>query len=798
MSESTNKEIIKDIKSEKFHIAISVRNLVEFIMRSGDIDNRTTGSMSKEAMAEGSRMHRKIQGRMGISYEAEVPIRISLEYDKYSIYLEGRIDGVITEDNEIVIDEIKTMYADVKKLNKPVKVHKAQAMCYAYMYLKNNELNTIGVQMTYCNLDTEEIKRFKDIYTYEELEEWFNNLMEQYIMWSDYIAEEREKRNASIQNLEFPYEYRKGQRSIVVSVYKTIMNRKSLYIQAPTGVGKTISAIFPAVRSVGSGVTEKIFYLTAKTITRTVAEEAFNVLREHGLHFKTVTITAKEKICPMEETICNPDRCERAKGHFDRVNDAIYELITNEENITRETVEKYAEKYNVCPFEMELDVSNFMDGVICDYNYVFDPYAKLKRYFSDGAKGNYTFLVDEAHNMVERAREMYSVIIVKEDFMACKRLVKDRSKSVVNALDKCNKEMLSLKRQCMGEYAIIDELDGLMKVMLRLQSAMEKFLDDDKEFERREEVLDLYFKVRNFLDIYELTDGNYVMYSDFDESGHFYIKLFCVNPSGNIKQCMDSGISTIFFSATLLPVNYYKELLSGDIEDDAIYIDSPFDVSRRLVGIAKDVSSKYTRRGRDEYTKILGIINDVAEQCQGNYMVFFPSYKLMNEVYCLAEENNLTDKFEIFCQNNNMTEAEREEFLKRFDEKRESTMLCFCVLGGIFSEGIDLKHERLIGSIIVGTGLPMVCSEREILKKYYDEHNRNGFDYAYKYPGMNKVLQAAGRVIRTDEDYGIIILLDERFLQRDYRMLFPREWEDSKILDRTNAGKVVRHFWRYV
>lgn len=798
MSENTNKEIIKDNKSEKFHIAISVRNLVEFIMRSGDIDNRTTGSMSKEAMAEGSKMHRKIQGRMGINYEAEVPIRISIEYDKYSIYLEGRIDGVITEDNEIVIDEIKTMYADVKKLSKPVKVHKAQAMCYAYMYLRNNELNTIAVQMTYCNLDTEEIKRFKDTYTYKELEEWFNNLMEQYIMWSDYIAEEREKRNASIQNLEFPFEYRKGQRSIVVSVYKTIMNRKSLYIQAPTGVGKTISVIYPTVRSVGSGVTEKIFYLTAKTITRTVAEEAFNVLRGEGLHFKTVTITAKEKICPMEETICNPDRCLRAKGHFDRVNDAIYDLITNEENITREAVEKYAEKYNVCPFEMELDVSNFMDGVICDYNYVFDPYAKLKRYFSDGAKGNYTFLVDEAHNMVERAREMYSAIIVKEDFMACKRLVKDRSKRVAGALDKCNKEMLSLKRQCIGDYVIIDELDALVAVMLRLQSAMEKFLDDDKDFERREEVLDLYFKVRNFLDIYELTDGNYVMYSDFEENGHFYIKLFCVNPSGNIKQCMDSGISTIFFSATLLPVNYYKELLSGDIEDDAIYIDSPFDVSRRLVGIAKDVSSKYTRRGRDEYTKILGIINDVAEQCQGNYMVFFPSYKLMNEVYCLAEENNFTDKFEIFCQTNKMTEAEREEFLKRFDEKRESTMLCFCVLGGIFSEGIDLKHERLIGSIIVGTGLPMVCSEREILKKYYDEHNRNGFDYAYKYPGMNKVLQAAGRVIRTDEDYGIIILLDERFLQRDYRMLFPREWEDCKILDRTNAGKVVRHFWRYV
>lgn len=798
MNENTHKEIVMDNNREKFHIAISVRNLVEFIMRSGDIDNRTTGSMSKDAMAEGSKMHRKIQGKMGINYKAEVPIRMSMEYDKYSIYLEGRIDGVITEDSETVIDEIKTMYADVNRLNEPMKTHKAQAMCYAYMYLKKEGLDKIGVQMTYCNLDTEEIKRFKDTYKCKELEDWFNNLIEQYMMWSDYIAEEREKRNASIQNLEFPFEYRKGQRNIVVSVYKTIMNKNNLYIQAPTGVGKTISAIYPAVRSVGSMVTEKIFYLTAKTITRTVAEEAFSVLRSKGLHFKTITITAKEKICPAEETICNPDKCSRAKGHFDRVNAAMYELITNEKNITREVVEKYAEKHNVCPFEMELDVSNFMDGVICDYNYVFDPYAKLKRYFADGTKGNYTFLVDEAHNMVERAREMYSAVMVKEDFLACRKIVKEKSKRVSNVLDKCNKEMLDLKRQCMGEYAIIDDIDTLITVMLRLQTYMEKFLDDNKEFDRREEVLDLYFKVRNFLDIYELTDSNYVMYSAFGESGEFYVKLFCVNPSENIRKCMDSGISTIFFSATLLPVNYYKELLSGETEEPAIYIDSPFDVSRRLVCIAKDVSSKYTRRGREEYTKILRIINDIAEQCHGNYMVFFPSYKLMNDVYALADENNLTKKFEIFCQTNNMTEEEREEFLERFDETRENTMLCFCVLGGIFSEGIDLKHEKLIGSIIVGTGLPMVCSEREILKKYYDEHNRNGFDYAYKYPGMNKVLQAAGRVIRTDEDYGIIALIDERFLQRDYRMLFPREWEDCKVIDTKNADKVVKHFWRYV
>lgn len=790
-------------EKEKFVINMSVRNLVEFIMRSGDIDNRTTGSMSKEAMAEGTKMHKKIQGRMGINYQAEVPLRINLEYDKYCIYLEGRADGIITEDDGIVIDEIKSMYADVMKLTEPVQVHQTQAMCYAYIYARQQELEKICVQMTYCNLDTEEIKRFRNDYTFEEIEVWFESVIGEYIEWSDYIVGEREKKMASIQELEFPFEYRKGQRDIVVSVYKSILSKRNMFIQAPTGVGKTISTIYPAVRAVGMGTAEKIFYLTAKTITRTVAEEAFQVLREKGLHFKTVTLTAKDKICACEETICNPDNCPRAKGHFDRVNGAIFDLITNEYAVTREVIEKYAEEYNVCPFEMGLDVSNFMDGVICDYNYVFDPYAKLKRYFSDGNMGKYVFLVDEAHNLVERAREMYSAMLIKEDFLKCKKLVKDRSKRVADALDKCNKEMLSLKRECIGtntgySYTLLDDTEMFITYLLRLQTAMEKFLDDNKEFEKRDEVLDLYFNVRNYLDIYEVVDNNYVIYSDFSDAGDFYVKLFCVNPSGNLQDCMRTGISTIFFSATLLPVNYYKELLSGDIEDYAIYVDSPFNPHNRLISVGKDVSSKYTRRNKNEYIKILDIVKALVSGCKGNYMVFFPSYKLMNDVYELAVLEGMTKECEIFCQTGNMKEQEREEFLAAFESDREKMLIGFCVLGGIFSEGIDLKNERLIGSIIVGTGLPMVCSEREILKNFYDNNKRNGFDYAYRYPGMNKVLQAAGRVIRTDDDFGVIALLDERFLQRDYQALFPREWSKFEVIDSKNASDVVEHFWKYV
>lgn len=786
-------------------IKISVRTLVEFIMRSGDIDNRITSSMSKNAMAEGSRIHRKIQGQMGIEYKAEVPLKYKVDCKDFVILIEGRADGIITTEEGVTIDEIKGMYTDVNKLKEPVKVHLAQAVCYAYIYATQNQLQNISVQMTYCNLDNETIRRFKIRYSYAEIEEYFFELINKYLAWAKYIIREKMLRKESIINLNFPFEYRKGQKNIVVSVYKTIMQKERLFIQAPTGVGKTISTVFPALKAVGENYGDKIFYLTAKTITRTVAEETFSILREKGLHFRNVTLTAKEKICCNQELACNPLKCERAKGHFDRINDAIFDIINNEQSITREVVEQYAEKHKVCPFEFSLDISNFMDGVICDYNYVFDPHAKLKRYFAEGASGNYIFLVDEAHNLVERAREMYSAVLIKEDFLKCKKIVKDRSKRVFGLLEKCNKELLKLKYGCIGQgngysYTLIYETDELVKNLLRLSQAFEKFFDDNKEFEGREEMLDLYFGVRNYLDIYELVDNKYVIYSDFNENNDFFIKLFCVNPSGNLLECMQQGSSTILFSATLLPVNYYKELLTDNISDKAIYIDSPFDTEKRLLVTAKDVSSKYTRRGKEEYIKILRYIEEIVKECTGKYMVFFPSYKLMNDVYELALDCGFAKGVTIIRQTVGMNEEEREEFLGNFslEKSNDDITIGFCVLGGIFSEGIDLKNEMLIGSIIVGTGLPKVSSEREILKNYYDESGRWGFDYAYLYPGMNKVQQAAGRVIRTENDYGVIALLDERFLQRSYLSLFPREWENYKIVEIENVRETVEHFWKYV
>ena len=578
------------------NLKISVRNLVEFVFRSGDIDNRRATLGEREAMQEGSRIHRKIQGRMGTDYTPEVPLKITVGIGDFTITVEGRADGIIKRDKRISIDEIKGMYSDITRLKEPIKVHMAQAMCYAYIYAEQNDLNSIGVQLTYCNLDTEEIKRFKERFKYRKLKEWFANLILSYSRWVEMLYENTLKRQQSIENLEFPFNYRSGQREIVVSAFKTMRKKKDIYIQAPTGVGKTMSVIFPAVRAVGENKGDKIFYLTAKTITRTVAEEAFRLLWEKGLYFSTVTITAKELICILDKPECNPDKCERAKGHFDRINDAVFDIISNEKEITRDVILRYAEKHNVCPFEMNLDCTNWCDGIICDYNYVYDPTVRLKRYFSDGAKGEYIVLVDEAHNLVERAREMYSAALFKDDFLKIRKIVKNKSKAVTNALTKCNSVMIEYKHECGDEeYVEKYDADELIRYLLRLQGCMKKFLEDFKEFENRDVVLEFYFDIINFLNISELVDDKYVIYVQNTEENGFMIRLFCVNPSGNINSCMEQCNSTVFFSATLLPVNYYKELLSGKLNDYAIYVNSPFDKNKRVIYIANDVSSRYKK-----------------------------------------------------------------------------------------------------------------------------------------------------------------------------------------------------------
>ena len=408
---------------ERELIKISVRELVEFILRTGDIDNRIGGKKDAESMLAGARIHRKIQKSMGSDYHAEVTLKHLIPLEKFDLQIEGRADGVIDGD-PVTIDEIKGIYKSLEFLKEPVAVHLAQAKCYAYIYGLQNEKAIMQVQMTYVNLDTEQKVYFKESYSMEELSEWFQRVVAEYQKWAEFRYEWKMLRNASIKEVQFPYEYREGQKELAGSVYRSILREKRLFIQAPTGTGKTLAAMFPAVKAMGENLSDKIFYLTAKTITRTVAANCLNLLREQKLRMKSVLLTAKEKMCLCEEVDCNPEKCPYAKGHFDRVNDAVFEILNSDKDqMDRECLQEQAKKWNVCPFELSLDVSTWVDTVICDYNYAFDPRAHLKRFFYEGTKEDYIFLIDEAHNLIERARNMYSASICKEDFLELKRLL---------------------------------------------------------------------------------------------------------------------------------------------------------------------------------------------------------------------------------------------------------------------------------------------------------------------------------------------------------------------------------------
>ena len=777
---------------------ISVRDLVEFLLRSGDLDRRqSSGRRDAQAMQAGSRIHRKLQKQMGSGYQAEVTLKYQILLEDIPVSVEGRADGIWTDENReeplVVIDEIKGTYRDLSRMEAPVEVHLAQAKCYAYIYGQQHGQMRMGVRMIYADLETEELRYFEETYTMEELSGWFQDLMADYGKWVSFESLWQERRAESLKKLIFPFDYREGQKDLAVSVYRTIARKKRLFIQAPTGVGKTLSVLFPALKAMGEGLASRIFYLTARTITRTVAVDALDLLRQQGMELKTVVLTAKEKLCVCEKPECDPDHCPRAKGHFDRINQAVYELwTTGPDACTREVILESAERYQVCPFELSLDLAVWVDTLICDYNYVFDPNVSLKRFFADGVREDYLFLIDEAHNLVERGREMYSASLEKEAFLQIKKLLRGKREGLTKALDGCNRYLLTLKRECESGFQILPQVGGFELQLQRLGAELDKYLEQPVPEEIREQVMEFYFSVWNFLGICDRLDDNYVIYTEFSEEGHFWLHLYCVRPAENLRQCLDCGTAAIFFSATLLPVNYYKDLLTGNIEDYAVYAKSPFDPANRLLLVGTDVSSRYSRRGAAEYERMARYIHETVTVKTGNYLVFAPSYQVMEQVAdrCVAYED-----MECIRQESGMTEEEREAFLKEFEKERNHSLVGFCVMGGIFSEGIDLTEDRLIGALIIGTGLPQVCREREIVKEYFDKKGMDGFAYAYQYPGMNKVLQAAGRVIRTESDRGMILLMDDRFATISYQRLFPREWEQHAYCQVDSLEGQLQEFW---
>jgi len=779
------------MNKDKKEIKISVRNLVEFLMRSGDIDS---SFFRVNRAVEGTRIHKKIQKAQKEDYRAEVTLKYNIEYDEFVLTIEGRADGIIEGIEGVTIDEIKSTMSPLELIDENYsKVHWAQAKCYAYIYATLNNVEKIDVRLTYCHLDTEEIKYLIRTFSIAQLTEFFDSLTKSYYNWARLVYDWQMKRDKSIKELKFPFdEYRKGQRELAVAVYKTIASNKSIFVKAPTGTGKTVSTLFPSIKAMGEGHTSKIFYLTAKTITRSVAEEAFSIMRKKDLKFKTVTLTAKEKICLLDKSSCNPVDCQVAKGHFDRINDAIMDILTNEDELKRETIEKYAAKHRVCPFEFSLDLTLWADAVICDYNYVFDPRVYLKRFFTE--KGDYIFLVDEAHNLVDRAREMYSAEVYKKPVLKIKREIKESCPKISKVLTRLNTFMLNMKKLCneKGFYVSSEGDKEIYSILRKFVSECEAYFAKSGNVKMGDELLELYFNALIFIKICELYDERYVTYVE-KRNDDVKLKLFCLDPSYLLREALKKGKSGVFFSATLIPLEYYRKILGGSDEDYIMSIKASFSVKNQKLIVADSISTRYVYRERS-YKDIVECIRNLTQCKCGNYMVFFPSYQYMNTVYELFSCEYPDVKVHI--QSTSMTEEERESFLKLFTPQPEVTTIGFCVMGGIFSEGIDLKSDRLIGSVIVGVGLPQICLERNIIRDYFNERNSQGFEYAYMFPGMNKVMQAAGRVIRSETDRGVILLIDERFTNRSYLNLFPKEW--FPYVQVARASDIIRYvseFW---
>lgn len=762
-------------------VEVAVRHLVEYVFRGGSLEG---GFRSVSTLTEGTKAHQKIQKQYGEQDQKEVYLSMEVPYNEFVFVIDGRCDGLLAdEDGMITIDEIKSTAMELEGIAPDTfPVHWAQAKCYAYMYAKTNDLRELNIQLTYVQVDAEEHKRFVQTMSIEQLEAFMADVIQKYAPYVEMLHHHRTKRDASIDQLAFPFPaYRKGQRKLAGSVYTSIAEGVKLFAQAPTGIGKTMSTIYPIVKAIGTGLLQHFFYLTAKTITRTAAEEALARLQIGGLHLHAVTITAKEKICFQDQISCRKEDCIYADGYYDRVNGAILDMLGHETLIHREVIEAYARKHRVCPFEFSLDAAYAADAVICDYNYIFDPRVSLKRQFAE-QKRQTALLIDEAHNLVDRSREMFSSLLSKSAFLALQREYKTVNKGVFEAAKAVNAYFIRLRKQAEEKNFIEREApEELLQLLETFIQQAERELAAGASrpaLVTGSQLLDTYFEAVHFAKIGKLYDERYVTYVDIS-SQEVRIRLFCLDPSHLLRDMGKGYRSHIYFSATLSPVGFYRDMLGADSDDYTVSIPSPFS-SEQLEVVLLPLSTRY--RDRELTMEPLATyLQQLTEERAGNYLFFFPSYAYMNMVY---ERFTAGDpQVETILQHGEMSEEERENYLAAFEEgKSGGTLVGFAVMGGIFSEGIDLVGNRLTGVVIVGVGLPQIGLERNIMRDYFDHTGRNGYDYAYVFPGMNKVLQAGGRLIRSERDTGLLVLVDDRYLQPHYARLLPAEWSDYAVI----------------
>lgn len=776
-----------------FTLRMSVRTLVEFVYQSGDIDHRF---LSVERAQEGSRIHRLLQRTSPDPYEAEVYLKHQQIYHDICFDIEGRADGIIKKDDRIIIDEIKTVHIPLSEIEIDYRdVHWAQAMCYAYFYLfEQKELDSVLVQLTYFQVDEETIKQFQKEMTRDDLAVFYEKLLYDYSKWGELQKAHEERRNESIQKLAFPFpSYREGQRKLAVAVYKTILDKDVLFVQAPTGIGKTMSTLFPSIKAIGEAKVERVFYLTAKSITRSVAWQALSLMKQNQVYLHSVTLTAKDKMCFLDERNCDPEVCPYAKGYYDRVKEVMYRVLIQHDMISEDILKEYGRSYQVCPFELSLDLSLYCDVIVCDYNYVFDPQVFLKRYFMEPG-GKHMFLIDEAHNLIDRARSMFSASLSKAGFQQVRKQLPVNQKKLRQSLQKVIKGMESLIEEGEERSFLIQKepFPAFNKLLQQFQKICEPILAENVKSAYEEDLRQLYFDSNAYIRISELYDEHYVMTMKRNTSD-LIVTQFCIDPSLLVKGTLKKGTAACLFSATMTPLPYFLSLLGGDENTKRLMLYSPFPKDNLGVFIHNGISTRYRQRA-NSIQPIAELIHTAISSRSGNYIVYAPSYQYLHQIEAAFQD--AYPNISTMTQHSDMNDEERLRFLQAFDEESDETLIGFCVLGGMYGEGIDLRGDALIGTIIIGVGLPQINEEQNIFRDYFEEQNQMGYEYAYVFPGMNKVLQAAGRVIRTETDRGFILLIDDRYTTLQYRSLLPPHWNHYQIITQNNELKDALHsFW---
>lgn len=792
---------LSGLPAEKPILFVSVRELASLVCAGGDLGG---GSFSGPNRAlEGTRGHQRVQKSRPPGYETEVFLRHEVDALDVALRIAGRIDGVSRTVYGIKLEEIKTLARAWNQKANPE--HWAQLKVYGFIYAQQHGLAELELQLTYLELQSNRLHELTELWRFESLRAFFDRTVAVYIEWMRKELRWRGQRDSSLTALPFPHRLlRPGQGALMQEVEFAITHGSKLFAEAPTGIGKTVSALYPALRALGHGQVGKIFYLTSKGSGRAIAEKALADARSGGARVRSLSLTAREKICFGEQKPCDTASCPYAKGYYDRSRRALEELLEREA-MTRPVIEEVARKHTVCPFELSLEAAHWADVIICDYNYVFDPGAYLRSLFEEDGN-EFLFLIDEAHNLVDRSREMFSAEITAGELEALRAFAEDTSPQCAAALRSAAIEAHALGEEHLGEERVecaLAEAPGNLVTMLQgVVGSAEEWLALNKQTEYRLALTDLYFRALAFVRISEGFNDRYATIVR-RERGTTLVRLFCVDASQMLASALARGRAAVFFSATLSPLEYFRTTLGGAETDRMLSLNSPFPQERMGVLVNSTIRTDFKNRGRSYEDVALGI-GQLAEARSGRYIAFFPSHDYLQQT--LARFKALFPSLEAVVQRRTMNDAEREEFLDKFDlpqppinglllnDEPARARVGFAVMGGVFGEGIDLVGERLIGAIIVGVGLPQVCLERNLIKNYFDERGGSGFSHAYVYPGMNKVVQAAGRVIRSEEDRGVAMLIDARFAQRPYRDLLPPWWQ-PQLCNKENTRPLAQSFW---